>query len=71
MQDQIGIACFFQRAFKSFDQMMGELSDKTDCIRQKDLLPSGKCQKTGRRIKCGEKLVLLEDICVRQRVEQR
>ena len=39
LKDNVTVAGLLQGALKSLDQMVGKLSDKTYCIRQKDLLP--------------------------------
>ena len=54
MKNYIRIFCLFQCTPESLYQMMGELSDKSDRIRQKHFLTTVQLQIPGRRIQCGK-----------------
>ena len=61
MNDKIRVLCLLQGTFKRFDQVVRQLSDKTDRICQKDLLFPRKFKLSGRRIERCEKLILLKN----------
>ena len=62
MQNNIRIFCLLQRAPKGLYQMMGQLPDKANRIRQQNLLAAVQFQIPGCRIQSGEQLVLFQDI---------
>ena len=68
MQDDITVPGLLQGALEGFDQMMRELSDKTDGIRQHDLLSALQLQIAGGGIQGREQLILCQNARIRQAV---
>ena len=51
--------------------MMRKLTDKSNCICQKNILTPRQFQQACRRIQCCKKLVFFQNTGIRQRIEQR
>ena len=61
MQNDIRVFCFLQGTFKCLDQVMGQLPNKANGIRQIDSGSPGKLQHSGCRVQCGKQFVLRKD----------
>ena len=58
VQQQFGLHDFFERGLEGFDQIVGEFADKTDGVRQQNVLVGGQTQAPRRRIEGGEQFIL-------------
>ena len=61
MKDHITVPRLLQSALERLHQMVRKLSDKSYCVRQKDLFPAWKRQRPRRRIQGREKLIFRQD----------
>ena len=61
MKNHITVARLLQGTFKGFDQVMRQFADKTDRIRQKNLLSALQLQPSGSRVQGGKQLVLCQN----------
>ena len=71
VEDDVAVACLLQSALKGLDQVVRQLSDKAYRICQKNILAAGKLKHPGGGIQSGEQLVLRQNPCVGQIIEQR
>ena len=61
MEDHITVPRFFKRTLECLDKVMRKLPDKSDRIRQKDLLPTRKHKRSRRRIQSCKELIFRQD----------
>ena len=71
MQQQVGIAEFFQRCFECADQMVRQLADKADRVAEQDFLGVRDALFTRGRVQGIKQAVVGRDTGVGQQVEQR
>ena len=68
---QIGFADFFQCRFERFNQCVRKFSQKAHSVRKQDALFVRQNEAARRRIQRGKKLVLSQQVCSGEQIQQR
>ena len=70
VDNKIRVDDLLKRTSERFNQMMGQLADKTYCVSEQYLTAARQKHCSRRGVKCGKEFVLGKDTGVRQIVEQ-